>query len=101
MNINKALKSVLITLVNNDAITASWGISNIDIKANTLSFDVSGLMYKGSIKIETFNEYEFFIHIGGQVFTLYNVNDLSVFLDKKIERTPDYISDLEQWLSKD
>lgn len=100
MNISKGLRSVLVALIKNDIITASWGISHIIINANSLSFDVIGLKYNGPIRIEALNDSEYTIHIGERVFTLYNIKDLAIFLDKKIEQTPNYLSDLEWWITK-
>lgn len=100
MILNKGLRSVLVALIKNDVITASWGVSNIGINTDSLSFDVIGLKYKGSIIIEAVNESEYIIHIGERIVTLYSANDLVAFLDKIIERTPNYLLDLNQWFIK-
>lgn len=100
MNISKGLRMVLVALIKNDVITASWGISKIVIDKTSLSFDVVGLKYNGLITIKAFRESEYIIHIGDKVFTLYDINELVIFLDDKIEQTTNYISDLERWIAK-
>lgn len=49
--ISENVKMLLLSLLKDEVIVASWGISNINISETQLSFSVSGFKYQGCVTI--------------------------------------------------
>ena len=45
------VRKLLLSLLKDEVIVASWGISNINISQTQLSFSVSGFKYQGCVTI--------------------------------------------------
>ena len=45
------VRKLLLSLLKDEVIVASWGISNINISQTQLSFSVSGFKYQGRVTI--------------------------------------------------
>ena len=97
MKISKALKLVLITLLEENVKVASWGISNIVIKPTILAFNVDGIKFKGLVTIEVTGT-TYTLKLGKETYTELDISNLVKFMDNKIECTTDYLSDLREWL---
>lgn len=96
MKISKALKLVLITLLEDKVKVASWGISNIVIKPTIITFNVDGIKFKGLVTVEV-TGISYTLKIGEDSYTELNLCNLVEFMDNKIECTTNYLSDLREW----
>lgn len=96
MELSKGLRSLLITFINESVTVVSWGITEIHIFSNRLTFKVDGFLYKGEIEIIECNSV-FTVKLSDSEF-LCQLNDIVDFLDSKIEKTDSYTSDLIDWI---
>ena len=95
---NAKVKLALVTLLNEEDIVSSWGISNISVGNDFLCFNVDGFIYKGGIRISCNPaDYEIIFN-GGKILTC-QINNLVHILDTNIEKTQHYMKDLNEWLS--
>ena len=95
---NKNLKRVMIVLLKEKEIISSWGISNVHMKGNVLSFQVDGFIYKGSICIVCNTSYCEARFANSKTIKC-NALDLSKVLDAAIEKDENYLLNLETWLA--
>ena len=49
MKLSNSIRQALLTLLNQNIIVASWGLSNICIKESYICFFVEGFKYAGSL----------------------------------------------------
>lgn len=93
------IKKALIFLLNEEDKVSSWGLSNISITETSIEFDVDGLVYTGRIIIKSNNfDYQIIFDDGG--LETCSLRNLVNVLDYKIERTGNYLQDLEGWFSE-
>lgn len=97
--LHKTLRLVLVTLLEERTIVASWGISDIIIYPTVLSFKVDGMKFKGEIKI-CVTDSSLSLQIGENYYSNLGLQNLIFFIDDKIECTADYLSDLEKWVAQ-
>ena len=95
---NKNLIRVMIVLLKQREIISSWGISDVHINGNVLSFQVDGFIYKGYICIICNTSYCEAKFANGKTIKC-NVLDLSKVLDAAIEKDENYLLNLETWLA--
>lgn len=98
MEISNGIKSLLLSLLEDKVVVSSWGISNITISNASLKFDVNGIKYKGTIIIESLNSNDYNIRIDNNSINVNNPSDLIILLDYEIEKTDDYLYDLQKRL---
>ena len=98
MELDKALRLALITLLEDKVTVASWGISNIIIKPSILIFDVDGMKYKGTVSVEASSTSGYTIKIGEESYSNWTLDSLVSILDKRIECTANYLEDLREWI---
>lgn len=92
MVLTGTVKMLLCKLLNHETTAQSWGITNIQILDNGVKFRVCGLKYQGIVEIHL-NEIEYKVNIGNNIYST-NLENLVSLLDKNIERTENYASDL-------
>ena len=85
MKLSNSIRQALLTLLNQNIIVASWGLSNICIKE---SFFVEGFKYKGSVVISEFNDGYKVIMNKHTLFC--KLDSLVINLDEFIEKTTNY-----------
>lgn len=96
---NIKLKEALICLLKEEDKVSSWGISNINIDESSINFNVDGFLYKGNICIKCYETcYEIHFEREKNIRCL-NADELTDILDNSIEKSDNYLYDLEQWLS--
>ena len=98
MELTKGIRRLLVAFIDESVIVTSWGVTNIRIGSGMIVFDVSGLLYKGSVIIKEYNS-SYNIKMSDCEFTS-NLEDIVSFLDRKIERSDNYTADLIDWLNK-
>lgn len=93
---NIKIKQALVSLLSKEDIVSSWGITNISIEETSIRFNVEGLIYVGSICIR-YNQPSYEIAFDDGRLIKCSLNELANVLDACIERTENYIRDLEKW----
>ena len=56
-NMNKKIKELLVELLMHETVVGSWGVTEINIGENEVSFRVSGFNYKGIVQLRCNDEY--------------------------------------------
>lgn len=100
---NTHLRTMLQLLLVNPVIVGSWGITDIIISDESLSFTANGMKYEGVISVECEKDSpDYTIHCKSSGISYYhvNLNSLLKTLDNIIEQTDDYIKDIAQWIIK-
>lgn len=97
MKMNEKIRTVLIMMLKDEVIVASWGISNIRIADSALVFDVCGFLYQGTVTIvATDISYRIQFEDGVQVeVVLANILET---LDQYIEKDASYMENISNWL---
>lgn len=98
MKLTRGIKRLLVAFIDESVIVTSWGITNIRIDNEMIEFNVSGLLYKGSVTIKDFDS-SYIIIMSDCEFTS-NLESIVGVLDRKIERSDNYTADLIDWLNK-
>ncbi len=80
-------------MLEEEVCVLSWGIKDIKLKENKISFRVSGLKYRGQVVI-TYNNDKYNITLHDKVIDG-NLDNIISILDKEIEQTEHYTSDLQ------
>ena len=88
-------KQLLCTLINDYIRVASWGITNISIDEEKISFNVNGFNYCGDIIIKSDSSGCYNITIGKQKNIKCHLDELIDTLDRIIEASDDYLIQLE------
>ena len=94
-----AIKDLSETLLANELKLLSWGISDIRISDGSLRFDVKGMKYCGTV-IVCVHGGECIVRLGSREVRA-SLKDIADVLDREIEVTDDYHSDLARWLRND
>lgn len=98
MEITKETRKALLAFLNNKPVIACWGMSNIRIAPNTITFNVKGLLYSGSVSIECYSPNNYTVRFGNNLPLFCTLQNLVGFIDVQIERSPDYIEDVTKWI---
>lgn len=96
MVLDKALRLVLLSFLENKVTVASWGISNIVIEPSSLAFTVDGIKYKGVVNIKVTGS-TYTLQMGNMSYSV-TLENLVPFMDNKIECTTNYLFDLLDWV---
>ena len=88
MKLSNSIRQALLTLLNQNIIVASWGLSNICIKESYICFFVEGYKYKGSVVISEFSDGYKVIMNKHTLFC--KLDSLVINLDEFIEKTTNY-----------
>lgn len=94
---NDKIKKALVSLLNEDIIVTSWGITNIIINDTSVGFEVSGFLYKGKVKLYPC-ESGYSIKLENADTVQCSLEELIRTLDTKIERSENYECRLQEWL---
>lgn len=97
LDMDERLRMALISLLTEEGIVSSWGITNISFRESSLQFDVAGFLYSGSINITCENSY-YVIHFDDGNMIQCNEKNLVNALDVAIERNDNYLQELETWI---
>ena len=100
MKLSKDIRNLLITFLSNQNIVASWGIGNIQIEENSVSFTVCGMKYQGGVSVNRVGETFYDVKMGEMVFKSLKIDDVMNKIDDYIEHTDNYQEDIKKWLSQ-
>ena len=88
MKLCDSIRQALLTLIEQDIVVASWGLSDIQVNESSIIFTVDGFKYRGSvIIIECGDSYKV---IMDEYILLCDIISLVNNLDEFIERGSDY-----------
>lgn len=97
--LTEKIKNLLIILLQQEVVVASWGISEIEVTPSKVSFSVSGFKFNGEVIISvTDKDNQYVINIGSQIVYCDKEQIISL-LDTLIERDNNYKELLEDYLS--
>ena len=96
--ITENIRKLLLSLLEDEVIVASWGISNINISEKEMSFSVYGFNYQGgvTIKVEDDSKCEVYLNrtkLGCFTFDKV-VNIIDENVEKNVSRYHDFIKQL-------
>ena len=94
---NDKIKKALVSLINEEIVVTSWGITNIIINDTSVGFEVSGFLYKGKVEL-SICESGYSIKLDNADIIQCSLEELVRTLDTKIERSENYESQLREWL---
>lgn len=92
MKLAKGLKALMVRFLDNDIITLSWGLTDIQILEGSIKFKVNGLKYKGTVEISP-DGIGYKVILNNRILTS-NLEDIVSLLDNEIEHTKNYSSDI-------
>lgn len=98
MALTTSIKLLLVKFLSESTTVGSWGVTDILVEENKLTFKVNGFLYQGTVEIHI-SDSLYSVSLEGDRFTT-NLDTLVSDLDEKIEKTPNYTSDLMEWLEK-
>lgn len=90
------IKRMLLVLLQEWDFVASWGISQIQIKETSISFNVEGFLYQGKVTILS-EDAKYTIEFANGEFCETSLQKLVSDLDRHIEKDPRYQQRLETW----
>lgn len=91
------IKSILLNFIENPIIVASWGISEINVNHDSISFAVSAIKYVGKVIIED-NDTSVSIKLNNANFYTSNITIVTTAIDDLIENGPNYSRELRKWV---
>lgn len=94
------IKRLAITLLQEEVVLASWGITKVEIEETNLRFQVNGLKYRGLVNLHIVEDGNYEVIIGGINRGIIRLENILSFLDGEIENTDAYSQDLEKWIDK-
>lgn len=96
---NEKIKKLLVELLMHENVVGSWGITEIKIEENEVSFLVSAFMYNGIVRIRC-NDENYSVQLDEKTivgFELYSIVDV---IDKEIEASTDYYKKVARWIAE-
>ena len=98
MKITQETRDALLAFWNNKSITSCWGIHNIKIASDTITFDVEGLIYSSPISVECTYPNNYTIKFNNNITIPCTLESLVDLIDTQIEHSTDYIADVAEWI---
>ena len=98
MTLSSPIQTLLLMLLANDEIVGSWGITDIEISFNSISFNVNGFLYVGRVLIFPNDSNLYTIELSTQTFEHIELDRVVQVLDSEIEKSEDYIQELTLWI---
>ena len=92
MKLEKGLKALMARFLDNEIITLSWGLTDIQILEGSIKFKVNGLKYKGTVEIYP-DGIGYKVNMNNLILSS-NLEDIISVLDNEIEHTKNYSSDI-------
>lgn|GEM_PF-3320755 len=84
--------------IEKKVIVKSWGVSQIKVASDNIAFSVDGMKYKGNVVICISSDKQCVIYFDNGNVAKCDTGNVVNLLDKLIEHTDSYISDLSVWL---
>lgn len=93
-------RMLLISLLANENVVLSWGITNIEVDENRVSFDVSGFLFQGHVTIKEDTSGYCVLLNNTIVMKSLQLDDVIPKLDQAIECDSDYPLKIAEWLNR-
>lgn len=97
---NVEIKNILRLLIKEKVVTASWGISDIRILANSITFSVEAMIYQGVVEISPINATDCIVWLSDKKEIRCSIKSLVPNLDKLIESSDNYYANLLNWFNQ-
>ncbi len=91
---------ILAALLESELLVASWGISDIKISSDSVSFSVDGMKYQGLVSISQTSSSDCIVSLRGKNSFRCSQIELVSKLDDLIERSDNYYGDLLDWFNR-
>lgn len=85
------------TMLEAHETITSWGITNIKIGDDIISFDVCGFKFEGCVLIQTI-DYGYDVYLDNELKAHCECNNIVSCLDSLVEHTDNYEDDLFNWI---
>lgn len=96
---NLEIKNILLLFLEEKVVIASWGMSDIRVQDNSLIFSVKAMVYQGIVKISPISATHCSVYLSGKIKFRCETENLVSKLDKLIESSGNYYSNLLNWLN--
>lgn len=88
---SKEIKRMLLELLKNNTVVVSWGISNLTIEGDEITFEVDALKYKGVVAVFVSKRQNYYdLKIGEKVIKELLINEVVDMIDKEVEYSNNY-----------
>lgn len=94
---NKRIKELLVELLMHETVVGSWGVTEINIGENEVSFRVTGFNYKGIVQLRCNDEY-YSVGMGKKTIFKIELSSIVEVIDKEIESSDDYYKKVARWI---
>ncbi len=94
------IRNILLLFLKEKVIVASWGMSEISILPNCLTFSVEAMKYKGTVRITPVGTADCMVGLADKQTFQCSTEDLVSTLDGVIEKSDGYFVDLIDWFDK-
>ena len=93
-----SIKTILCDFISYPEITASWGITNLDVCDDNISFETNAFKYSGTLQI-TENEEKIFVKLVDTGIIIETIPNLVLsIIDDLVESGPKYNEKLKKWV---
>lgn len=95
------VRKLLLSLLKDEVIVASWGISNINISETQLSFTVSGFKYQGCVTIIVKDCSDCEVFLANENLGYFPFDKVVSVIDEKVENSENhYYNFVKQLINK-
>ncbi len=94
------IRNILLLFLKEKVIVASWGMSEIKILTDGLTFSVEAMKYKGTVRISPVGTADCMVSFANKRTFQCRTENLVSALDGVIEKSDDYFEDLIDWFDK-
>lgn len=91
------LRELVVELLMHETIVKSWGITKINIRKKSVSFQVSAFKYNGRVQIKCLKE-GYSVIMGPKKIKGIELSDVVGTIDCEIETSIDYYEKIAQWI---
>ena len=97
---NIEVKQIVISILKDSEIVSSWGISDIRLTSDSVSFTVDAMKYKGDVAIKTRLNKKCMVSFGEGIGIPCTYDTIVKTIDLKIEYSENYTEEIEKWLQE-
>lgn len=91
------IKEMLFAMLADSTVVGSWGVSDIHIGQDVLSFCVDGFRYRGPVEIRADGE-AYDVSLAGVCFNGLSTGEAVLTVDREVEADDNYLRDVAKWL---
>lgn len=92
MSLSQDIRDLLLAILHDEVIPMSWGISEINVGSDRVSFFVYGLIYTGRIEITAVDRHKYRVVLDGSNRGDYQLESIFASIDSLIELNGSYLN---------